>query len=118
MGFRLMDIRLIDENFAVTGQLSPEDIAGIVAQGFKTLICNRPDHESDGQPLYDTVLQAAAAAGLQTYFIPVAGGQITQENLDEMTAAVENAPTPILAYCRSGARCINLYGIVQQQKQR
>ncbi len=113
-----MDIRLIDENFAVTGQLAPEDIAGVVAQGFKTLICNRPDHETDGQPLYDAVAQAATAAGLQTYFIPVAGGQITQENLDEMTAAVENAPTPILAYCRSGTRCTNLYGIVQQQKQR
>lgn len=111
-----MEIRPIDENFAVTGQLSPEDIAAVAAAGYKTIICNRPDHESDGQPEYAAVAQAAEAAGLKVYFIPVAGGMMTQDHVDDMTAALNDAPMPVLAYCRSGTRCTNLYGIVQQQK--
>lgn len=112
-----MEIRLITDNFAVSGQLAPEDVAGVAAQGYKSLICNRPDNESDGQPEYAAVAEAAQAAGLKVYFIPVIGGQMTQANVDEMAAALEAAPQPVLAYCRSGARCINLFGIVQQQKQ-
>ncbi|WP_439273488.1 TIGR01244 family sulfur transferase [Pseudochrobactrum sp. HB0163] len=112
-----MEIRPLNENFAVTGQLAPQDIAAIAAQGYKTLICNRPDHEADDQPDYASVAQAAENAGLRVYFIPVAGGQITQANIDDMSAALAEAPAPVLAYCRSGARCTNLYGIVQQLKQ-
>ncbi|WOC15479.1 TIGR01244 family sulfur transferase [Pseudochrobactrum sp. MP213Fo] len=112
-----MEIRPIDENFAVTGQLTPEDVSLAAAAGYKTLICNRPDHESDGQPEYAAIAKAAENAGLKIYFIPVVGGQMTQTNVDEMAQALADAPAPVLAYCRSGTRCTNLYGIVQQQKQ-
>lgn len=112
-----MEIRPIDDNFSVTGQMNPEDISAIAAEGYKTLICNRPDHESDGQPDYATIAKTAEDAGLKTYFIPVVGGQMTQANVDDMAAALADAPMPVLAYCRSGTRCTNLYGIVQQQKQ-
>lgn len=111
-----MEIRSIDENFAVTGQLTPEDISIVAADGYKTLICNRPDYESDGQPDYASVAKAAEEAGLKTYFIPVAGGQMTQENVDDMAAALADAPQPVLAYCRSGTRCTNLYAAIQQSK--
>jgi uncharacterized protein (TIGR01244 family) len=113
----MMDIRPIDENFAVAAQLNPEDIAEIAAQGYKTLICNRPDDEQDGQPEYASIAAAAEQAGLKTYFIPVSGGMITQQHVDEMIAALNEAPAPFLAYCRSGTRCLNLYGIVRQQTQ-
>lgn len=112
-----MEIRPIDANFAVTGQLTAEDISAVAAQGYKSLICNRPDHESDGQPEYATIAKAAENAGLKVHFIPVVGGQMTQANVDNMAAALADTPLPVLAYCRSGTRCTNLYGIVQQMKQ-
>ena len=31
-------------------------------------------------------------------------------------AALDGAQAPVLAYCRSGARCTNLFGLVQQMK--
>ena len=39
-----MDIRQIDDNLAVSPQVSVEDVAEAAKLGFKTLVANRPDH--------------------------------------------------------------------------
>ncbi|MBB5700867.1 sulfide:quinone oxidoreductase [Ochrobactrum daejeonense] len=112
-----MDIRQIDDNYSVTGQIEPDDVRDIAAEGFRTIICNRPDHEGGpDQPEFAEITRVAEKAGLATYYVPVVGGHLTQENVDAMTAALEEAEGPILAYCRSGARSTNIYGIAQSQK--
>ncbi len=40
-----MDIRQIDDNYSVSGQIEPDDVRDIAAEGFRTIICNRPDGE-------------------------------------------------------------------------
>lgn len=107
-----MEIRQIDDGFAVAGQISAADIATIAGYGFKTLISNRPDAEAGAVP-HDGIRAAAEAAGLKFLYIPVVSGAITQDNVTEMAAALSDAEQPVLAYCRSGARCANLYGFVQ-----
>jgi uncharacterized protein (TIGR01244 family) len=111
-----MDIRQIDEGFAVTGQVSPDDVRDIAAAGYHTLICNRPDGESPDQPEFAEIARVAEKAGIPIYYVPVVSGQLTQDDVDAMAAALDEAERPVLAYCRSGARSTNLYGIVQQQK--
>jgi uncharacterized protein (TIGR01244 family) len=111
-----MDIRQITEDYSVTGQILPEDVQAIAAAGFKTLICNRPDDEQPGQPSADGVEAAAKAAGLEFRYIPVISGQITPENVEDQARALEEMPAPLLAYCRSGTRCTNLYMLIQQSK--
>ncbi|GAB1581022.1 TIGR01244 family sulfur transferase [Phyllobacterium phragmitis] len=113
-----MDIRQIDENFSVTGQIAPDDIRDIVAAGYQTLICNRPDNEAPDQPAFAEIASVAEKAGIPVHYVPVVSGMLTQDDVDAMAAALENAEGPILAYCRSGARSTNIYGIVQQQKRR
>ncbi|UXN61049.1 TIGR01244 family sulfur transferase [Phyllobacterium zundukense] len=111
-----MDIRQIDEDFAVTGQISPDDVRDIVAAGYQALICNRPDGESPDQPDFAEISQVAEKAGIPIYYVPVISGQLTQDDVDAMAAALDEASGPVLAYCRSGARSTNIYGIVQQRK--
>ncbi|MFC4626263.1 TIGR01244 family sulfur transferase [Daeguia caeni] len=112
-----MDIRQIDENYSVSGQIVPEDVREIAAAGFRTIICNRPDGEAGPeQPDFADVAREAEKAGLKAYYIPVIGGQLTQDDVDAHAKALEEAEGPVLAYCRSGARSTNIYGIVQQQK--
>lgn len=111
-----MDIRQITEDYSVTGQIEPQDVQAIAAAGFKTLICNRPDEEQPGQPSADGVETAAQAAGLEFRYIPVVSGQITSENVQDMAEALAEMPAPVLAYCRSGTRCTNLYMLIQQAK--
>jgi len=110
-----MDIRKVNEDFAVTGQIAPVQVAEIAGAGFKSIVCNRPDTE-DGAVPHDAVEEAAREAGLEFRFLPVVSGAITEENVRDMAAILEDLPRPVLAYCRSGARCLNLYGLVKEMK--
>jgi len=109
-----MEIRQITEDYSVAPQIGVEHVAEIKQAGFRSLISNRPDTE-DGAVPHDEIAAAARAAGLEFRYIPVVSGQITQQDVDDQAAALEALPKPVLAYCRSGARCTNLYGLVRQQ---
>lgn len=108
-----MDIRKLNEDFSVAGQIDAADVAAIRAAGFRSLVSNRPDTE-DGAVPHDEIEAAAAEAGLSFRFIPVVAGAITESDVDAMAVALGELPKPVLAYCRTGNRCINLYGLVQQ----
>jgi uncharacterized protein (TIGR01244 family) len=111
-----MEYRQISEDYSVSGQIQPEDVAAIKEAGFKSVICNRPDDEQPGQPSADTLKAAVEAAGLAFRYIPVISGQITREKIDDQAEALDELDGPVFAYCRSGARCTNLYGLIQQSK--
>ena len=111
-----MEYRQISEDYSVSGQIQPEDVAAIKAAGFKSVICNRPDDEQPGQPSADTIKAAVIAAGLTFRYIPVISGQMTAENVEDQAEALDELDGPVFAYCRSGARCTNLFVAIQQQK--
>jgi len=98
--------------FCTAGQLQPEDMAALAAHGIRTVINNRPDGEGGpDQPLSDAIEAAARAAGMDYHYIPVVSGQVTQAQVDAMASAIEHAASPVLAFCRSGARSTNLWAM-------
>lgn len=100
------------ERFATIGQLMPEDMAAVAAMGFQSVINNRPDGEGGpDQPTSDAIAAAARAAGMDYHYIPVISGQVTQAQVDAMASTVASAKTPVLAFCRSGARSTNLWAM-------
>ena len=111
-----MEYREVANNYSVSGQITPEEIAAVKAAGFKSVICNRPDEEQPGQPSAASVRAAAEAAGLAFRHIPVISGQITAANVADQAEALNELDGPVFAYCRSGARCTNLYAMIQQSK--
>lgn len=111
-----MEYREITDNYSVSAQITPEEIAAVKAAGFKSIICNRPDNEQPGQPSAASVASAAQAAGLAFRHIPVVSGQITAQNASDHAAALSELEGPVFAYCRSGARCTNLYAMIQQSR--
>ena len=110
-----MEIRQITEDYSVAPQIGVEHVPLIKAAGFKSVISNRPDTE-DGAVPHDEIAAAAREAGLEFRYIPVISGQMTQENVDDQAAALDDLPKPVLAYCRSGTRCTNLYALVREQR--
>ena len=56
-----LHFRKIDADFAVSGQISPEDLAKVAEAGFKSILCARPDNEEPGQPSFATISKAAQA---------------------------------------------------------
>jgi uncharacterized protein (TIGR01244 family) len=106
--------RELDNDFAVSPQIAAGDMSAIFAAGFKSIICNRPDGESADQTPFAVIEAAALEAGLPIRNIPVISGAITEDNIRDMKQALAELPKPVYAYCRSGARCTNLYMLVQQ----
>jgi len=104
-----MQITRITEDYSVAPQINAEDVADIAAGGYRAIMCNRPDGESPDQTDVSVIRAEAEARGLAFSFVPVVSGAITGENLAEYRAAIEALPKPILAYCRSGGRCQNLW---------
>lgn len=111
-----MDYRQIADDYAVSPQIRPSDVAEIKAAGFKSVICNRPDNEDPGQPTADEIRKVVESEGLAFKWIPVISGQMTPDNVADQAAALEELPGPVFAYCRSGTRCTNLYAGAQQLK--
>lgn len=111
-----MDVRQITESYSVSPQVTEDQVAAIKAAGFRTVICNRPDGEQPDQPSHDAIKAAVEAAGLAFRYIPVVSGQMTPQNVVDQAAALEAVEGPVLAYCRSGTRCTNLYAAIRQAK--
>ncbi len=101
-----MDLKQLSPTLSVTGQITPNDVADLAAQGFTTLVCNRPDGEEPGQPAFADIAAAAKAAGMTAYFMPFQG--MPPANYVADFAALAADAGQILAYCRSGARSGNL----------
>ena len=105
------DIRRVTDGFAVAPQISDADVAAIAKAGFKTIIANRPDGEGGiDQPRMGTIRTKAEAEGLAFVAIPFAGAP-TPEVLERFNAALAEAPSPVLAYCRTGTRSITAWAM-------
>jgi len=111
-----MQVKQLTSDLSVAGQISPYDVPELAAQGFKSIICNRPDDEARDQPPFAALMHAAAQAGLSTRYLPVASGGITPSNIAEFEKALEELPRPVLAYCRVGARSASLWALSQNGK--
>lgn len=104
-----MDIRSVTPTYSVTGQIEVEDLAAIKAAGFQSIVCHRPDDEVADQPSFESIKQAASALGIETRHIPVGPMGVTADAVREMVDAIEEMPSPMLGYCRSGARSTAIY---------
>lgn len=104
-----MNIRQIDDTYAVCGQISVDDIATIKELGFRSIVCNRPDGEEPDQPEFAAIAEAARAAGLYVAHVPVGGMGLTPDAVTGMVDALDEMEKPVFAYCRSGARSTRIY---------
>ena len=104
-----MDIRQINDEYSVAGQITVEDLDQIKAMGFKSLVCNRPDEEEPGQPSYSQIAARAAELGLEIKHVPVGRMGVDADAVTGMVDALDELPRPMLGYCRSGARSTAIY---------
>ena len=99
-----MNFSQIADDYAIAPQILPDDVAALAAQGFVTIICNRPDGEEPGQPDAAEIAAACIAAGLAFHHIPVSGMPIAIEVIEEQRRLITNSDGPVLGYCRTGQR--------------
>ncbi len=103
-----MTIQKIDENFAQSPQIQPDDLQLIAEAGYKSIVCARPDNEDPNQPSFAEIAEAAERFGIKAYHIPVSG-PLTEGQLIRFEEVRTQTRGPILGYCRSGGRAGSLY---------
>jgi uncharacterized protein (TIGR01244 family) len=108
----MTDFRDVTDDFSVSPQIAPEDVATAAAQGFVLIINNRPDGEQPGQPTSAQIEAQAKANGLAYAHIPFAGRPTAEQAkaVRDLAAAAEGK---VLAFCRSGTRSITAWSIGQ-----
>ncbi len=112
-----LDLTRLSAEFATAGQLRPEDMTEVAAQGFRSVIDNRPDgEEGPAQPASTELREAARQAGLEFAYQPVVGSEINLDDVHAFAAHLDSLPGPVLAFCRSGARSQYLYRLAAAVK--
>jgi sulfide:quinone oxidoreductase len=106
-----MDLKKISPFLTVSPQISPADVGILASQGFRTIICNRPDGEADDQPVSAEIEAAAARHGLFFHYQPVVAGKLSDADADEFAVLLEQTEGPVLAFCRTGTRSISLWAM-------
>lgn len=108
-----MNIRPLDARFHVSPQITVEDVRAAAALGYSVLVSNRPDGEQPDQPEAEALRAAAEAAGLAFHHIPMRGAAVGHDDLAAFRQVLEDAPGPVLGFCRSGMRTTVLWALSQ-----
>ncbi len=89
---------------SATGQLAVGDVASAKAEGFRSILCTRPDGEEAKQIPFAAIAAEAERQALAVRHVPIVSGQMTDADVTAFRAAIDDLPKPILGYCRSGRR--------------
>lgn len=95
--------------FAVMAQPEPHEIKELAGQGYRTLINNRPDNETQNQPATAEIRTAAEQQGLRYAQLPVLANTIGQSDIDAFRQLLAEGPHPVLAHCGTGRRSYMLW---------
>ena len=98
--------RPITDQYSVSDQITPEDMATFVAQGIRTIICNRPDSEVPPPHQSNAMRAAAEAEGLFFIYNPIMPNGLTEANISNQMDAIAQTDGPVIAYCASGNRSV------------
>ena len=96
---------------SVSPQVVETDLGIVAAQGFKSIVSNRPDGESEDQPGSAELAAAAERNGLDYRHLPVESGKVTDDDVADFAAALSELKGPVLAFCRTGTRSTTLWAL-------
>jgi sulfide:quinone oxidoreductase len=101
----------------VSGQLFADDLKLAANQGVRSVMNNRPDDESMGQPKSADLAKIAEDLGMTFVHVPVVSGRLTEQNVQDFQLACDKLERPLLIFCRSGARSTMLWQMVEARQE-
>jgi uncharacterized protein (TIGR01244 family) len=104
-----MPVFQLTDTLSVSGQITAQDIAVLSDQGFTSVVCNRPDGEAADQSSMEDIEAACREAGLLFVRYPVNAMNFPGPDLEGLGELFDDPNQKVLAYCRTGTRCANLW---------
>ncbi len=96
-----------------SGQLFEADLKLAAKQGVKSIVNNRPDNESAGQPKSADLQRVAEELGMTFVHFPVVIKSLTPQDVENFAKVCEDLERPLLIFCRSGSRATKLWEMVE-----
>lgn len=106
-----MKLMAVTDGLMASPQITADDFEELKAQGVRTIICNRPDGEDEGQLSAARAAELAKKNGMAFRHIPMTVATLTRDVVEDFTRTLEKADGPVLAYCRSGTRSASLWAL-------
>lgn len=106
----------VGSELSVAGRLDRAGIDALARAGVRTIINNRPDGEDPGQIPAAEARCIAEAHGMTYRHIPVTAATLSRADVTAFAAALHEAPTPIVAHCRSGTRSALLWALARMRE--
>lgn len=97
-------MKKINEDLYVGAQIHASEVKELGNIGIKSIICNRPDNESENQPNFSEIDEEAKKLSIKTDYIPYYARQMSEEDVKKFAYALQKLPKPIYAYCLGGVR--------------
>ncbi|RPH19876.1 MAG: TIGR01244 family phosphatase [Alteromonadaceae bacterium TMED7] len=110
-----MKIQQLNKSVYIASKVDISDINKLKAIGIQSVINNRPDNEEDGQPLSGDLSEYAASINIDYYYLPIASGHYPVTSVDKLTELLSTAELPVVIFCRTGRRSINLWAKSQNK---
>ena len=104
----------LSDHYAVAMQIDPEDVEFFAGEGFRAIVCNRPDGEDFGQPTSDSIREACEKHGIEFHMLPMQGRMVDPDTVQQFLDVMRNAEGPVLGYCRTGTRSAILWQLASQ----
>lgn len=96
----------------VCGQLFEQDLPLIAKQGVRSIMNNRADNETLGQPLSADLARAAEGLGMTFAHFPVQA-PIDSHDVKAFMQACDGLERPLLLFCRTGARSTRMWELAE-----
>ena len=97
----------------VSGQLFEHDIRLAAKQGVRSIMNNRPDGETMGQPLSADLATIAEELGMTYLHLPFDSRSVTEQTVKDFAKACAELDRPLLIFCRSGARSTQMWQMAE-----
>jgi sulfide:quinone oxidoreductase len=109
-----MKLAVLTPNVTALAQPSVEDVAELAERGYRSIVSNRPENETEDQPSWLDLKAAAAAKNMDAIQIPVVMGQISEDQVEAFRNALEDLPRPIAVFCRTGTRAALMWALANE----
>lgn len=97
----------------VCGQLFEQDLRLVANQGVRSIMNNRPDGESMGQPLSADLAAVAEELGMTYLHFPVDPRSISRQDVEAFAKACDELERPLVIFCRSGGRSTTIWEMAE-----
>lgn len=108
-----MRVLELEPGVYVSGQLFEHDVRLLAKQGVRSIVNNRPDGESVGQPKSADLATLAEELGVTFVHFPVESASIPGKQAAAFAEVCGELERPIHMFCRSGMRSIKLWELAE-----